>query len=71
MLRAATEANPTSTIVSIDGVGTYDHVSRRSMLQGMMADPELAGALPYVRQFYGTPSEYLWYNAEGQAVTVL
>ena len=31
-LRAATEADPRTTVLSIDGVGAFDHISRASML---------------------------------------
>jgi hypothetical protein len=31
-LRLATEADPRATLLSVDGVGAYDHVSRQAML---------------------------------------
>jgi hypothetical protein len=61
-LRAATELDPSATVLSIDGIGAFDHVSRQAMLS------ELA-KLP-VRLFYGSSSEYLWYDGEGVAHTV-
>ena len=33
-LAAASELNPEATIVSVDGIGAFDTMSRRSMLQG-------------------------------------
>ena len=66
-VRIATEANGRATVLSIDGVGAYDHISRSCMLQGLQSDPILATLSPYVRQFYGEPSEYLFYDEEGEA----
>ena len=48
---------------AIDGIGAFDLVSRGAMLQGLLdVSPP---AVPFVRQFYGTPSRYLWEDAEG------
>ena len=51
---AVTEANPTHTILSVDGIGAYDNISRNSMLQGL-------------NMFYGAPSHYIWHSATGEA----
>ena len=32
MLRAATDAEPTATVLSVDGIGASDHVHRAAML---------------------------------------
>ena len=32
LLRAATDANPRATVLSVDGIGAYDHVLRAAML---------------------------------------
>ena len=47
-LTAVTEANPTHTILSVDGVGAYDNISRNSMLQGLRDVPEANRCLPFV-----------------------
>ena len=50
---------------SIDGIGAFDTISRESMMRGLL-DVEGGGtALPFVRMFYGSPSEYLWEDDEG------
>ena len=51
-----TDQDERATIVSIDGVGTYDHISR----EGLATVPEGDRLLPFVRHFYGSPSAYLW-----------
>ena len=58
-LRVITESRPTATVVSIDGIGAFDHVSRQSMLGNLMALPRANSALPFVRQVYGEPSTYI------------
>ena len=47
-----------ATIVSVDGLGAFDLVSRKAMLQG----PKL---FPFVRTFYGQPSVFLWEDEVG------
>ena len=49
-------------MVSIDGVGAYDHVHRASM-----CDTARAPLLPFARLFYAEHSTYLWYDAAGVA----
>ena len=47
-----TELEPTSTILFIDGIGTYDTIARASMLQ-TLSDVEGANTcLPFVRPFF-------------------
>ena len=65
-LQLTTELDPDQTIFSVDGIGAYDHVSRASMLQGLLNTPNAQAALPFVRQFYSQPSTYLWTDDTGQ-----
>ena len=48
-VRAATELDARTTVLSIDGVGAYDHISRASMLSGLQHTPSLTALLPFVR----------------------
>ncbi|CAK9110814.1 Uncharacterized protein MJECL23 [Durusdinium trenchii] len=52
-LRVGTELAPRATVLSVDGVGAYDH----AMLAGLLQHDSLHGLLPYARQFYGRQSE--------------
>ena len=70
-LTAATESNPTHTILSVDGIGAYDTISRASMLQGFLTVPEANCCLPFVRQFYTAPSTYIWHDAAGQPHSIV
>ena len=66
-LTAVTEANPTHTILSVDGIGAYDNISRNSMLQGLREVPEANRCLPFVNMFYAGPSQYIWHSGTGEA----
>ena len=44
--RSMMELDPTKTLLSIDGIGAFDHIKRKSMFE----------ALPFVRLFYGKDS---------------
>ena len=70
-LTAAAESNPTHTILSVDGVGAYDTISRASMLQGLIAVPEANCCLPFVRQFYTAPSTYISHDSAGQPHSIV
>ena len=70
MLRAATDANPTATILSVDGIGAYDHVHRAAMLGRLARMPAARALLPFVRLSYGRPSSYTWCDDAGEQRTV-
>ena len=60
-VQALTEADPSNTILSVDGVGAFDLVVSRGAMMSRLLRMEGGGAvLPFVRQFYGRPSCYLW-----------
>ena len=54
--QAITDLDPSATVMSIDGVGAFDLVSRTSMLRGLQGVEGGGSVLPFVRQFYGGPS---------------
>ena len=65
-LQGLCELNPRTTITSIDGVGAYDLVSRKAMLIGLRGVDGGNSSLPFVRMFYGSPSQYLWEDDIGE-----
>ena len=65
LLRAATETCPRATMLSVDAVGAFDHVSRGAMLGALLARRELHSLLPFARQFYSSPSVYTWCDDDG------
>ena len=60
-----TDFDPTTTLLSVDGVGVFDLISREAMLQGLMEVDGGDAALPFVRQFYGSPSMCWWIDDMG------
>ena len=67
-LQALTEVNLDATILLVDGIGVFDLVSRGAMLQGLCdVSPS---AVPFVRQFHGSPSHYLWENDIGEVFEI-
>ena len=70
-LRAATETDPRTTVLSIDEVGAYDHISRASMLEALRTHEPLTGLLPFAAMFYGQASRYVYYDEEGVGHEVL
>ena len=68
-LQAICDSEPNATVVSIDGIGAFDLISRRSMLQGLFeVAPE---AVPFCRQYYGSPSSYIWQDEHGVSHTIV
>ena len=58
MIRAATDMDPTLTILSVDEMSAYDLMRRQAMLSKLARRPKLRGLLPFVRMSYGQPSRY-------------
>ena len=67
LARALLEADPEQTILCIDGVGAFDHVSRARMFERLAATPALRHLLPFVRLWYASPSEAVWMDDDGVA----
>ena len=67
MVQALTDADPSATVLSIDGIGAFDLVS---MLEGLRRVEGGDSALPFVSQFYGSPSSYSWEDDDGQVYTL-
>ena len=70
-VQTAIEADPRMTVLSIDGVGAYDHISRASMLEALRAHAPLTGLLPFASLFYGQASRYTYYDEAGVGHEVL
>ena len=60
VVQALTSLDPSATILSIDGVGAYDSISRRAMFRGLMDMVDGEKLVPFVRLFYDSPSMYIW-----------
>ena len=69
-IQVLTDVDPSTTLLSIDGIGAFDLVSRQAMLQGLLFVAGGDSALPFVQQFYGAPSSYLWEDQDGVVHTI-
>ena len=58
------------TVLSIDGIGAFDSISRAAMLQSLRDLPGASSILPFVMLFYGEASSYIWENDAGEVQTV-
>ena len=70
ILQTLTDMDEKLTILSIDGIGAFDHVSRNSMLRGLMETDVANRALPFVQQFCGQPSACFWDDEMGDAQVI-
>ena len=69
-MQALTDFEPDATLLSIDGIGAFDLISRNAMLQGL-ANVEGGGrAVPFVSQFYASPSTYIWQDEFGETFEI-
>ena len=65
LARGATELDDDLVVVSLDGIGAYDHIRRSSMLGKLRRLPHAQAVLPFVLMFYGSPSSYTWFDDQG------
>ena len=65
IVQALTNQDVNATVVTVDGVGAYDLISRNAMLEGLLRMEGGDQILPFARLFYGTPSAYLWEDEMG------
>jgi len=64
-LQLETDSHPHCTVLSVDGIGAFDFVSRQSMLTELRNTPGAAAMLPFARLFYGRPSSFVWSDDDG------
>ena len=65
VLQHLTDGDAQATILSVDGIGAFDLVSRNAMLQGLMSIEDGGKVLPFVKTFYGQPSNFIWEDETG------
>ena len=62
--------DPTKILLSIDGMGAFDHIKRKPMLEALHNNSDLASP-SIVKLFYGKGSTYVWYDDEGAPHKIL
>ena len=65
MFQTLLDLDPRATILSVDGVGAFDLISRNAMKAGLSHLEEGDKLLPFVRLFYSSPSTFLWEDDVG------
>ena len=60
-----TDTDHEATVLSIDGIGAYDHVLRSAMVAKLHSVPGLSDLLPFVRATYSRPTKYVWEDGDG------
>ena len=65
LLRAATDGDARATVVSIDGIGAFDHIRRANIIGKLQSLPSASALVPFVMLSYGQPSTYLWADSSG------
>ena len=60
------EEDSSRVILSIDGVGAFDHVCRTRFFEELLSQPDLEEVLPFVRQWYAGQSEFVWFDSDGE-----
>ena len=67
-VRFITDDDPNAVILSLDGIGAYDHTKRAAMLTKLKSLPEANRLLPFTPMFYGGTSTYLWTNGAEETI---
>ena len=67
-IQAMTDTNQHCTVLSVDGIGAYDTFSRSGLVRHMEGGDSV---LPFVLQFYGSPSSNWREHSEGVVREVL
>ena len=65
IVQALTDQDVNATVVTVDGVGAFDLISRNATLEGLLSMEGGDQILPFARLFYGTTSTYLWEDEMG------
>ena len=47
-LRLLTDSDPDLMVISLDGIGAFDHVRRSAMLKKLLNTPSLQPLIPYI-----------------------
>ena len=63
LLKTALDLDEEAVVMSIDGIGAYDHVSRASIFQKLLATPALRHLTPFVRMWYGPKVSFNTFSA--------
>ena len=60
IVQALTDQDANATVVTVDGVGAVDLISRSPLLEGLLRMENRDQVFPFARCFHGSPSTCLW-----------
>ena len=66
-----TDCYPDRVVLSIDGIGAFDHVCRARIFEQLLARPDLHDLLPFVRMWYAQQSQFVWNDDAGVTHRIL
>jgi len=66
-----TDRFPDQVVMSVDGIGAFDHISRARIFEQLMARPSLRDLVPFVRMWYSTQSRFVWVYEAGTTHHIL
>ena len=69
-LHFLTDFDEETVVLSLDGVGAFDHVRRAAFFKKLESLENLQPLLPLVSLLYGSESRFLWTDAKGNTHTV-
>ena len=71
VLRYLAENDPDIVVMSLDGIGAFDHVKRAAFIRNILDTPELQDILPLVLALYGSESKFLWTDDDGNVHEII
>ena len=60
ILRVLSESDEEIVVLSLDGIGAFDHVTRATFMRKLESIPELQELLPLTAGLYGSASNFVW-----------
>ena len=70
--QALTDLDPRATVLSIDGIGAFDLISRGAMLDGLRSVASGDSVLPFVVQFYSSNAHVVCFRtARSSAISAI
>ena len=71
VLKVLSENDEEVVVLSLDGIGAFDHVTRASFMRKLESVPELQELLPLTTALYGSASRFIWTDDAGIAHTII
>ena len=66
VLQCVTDRDPETVVVSLDGIGAFDHVKRAAFLRKLRNTPSLQHLVPFARMLCSTESRFFWADSESR-----